>query len=277
MDLLAYWNLKERPFEATWDAGFYFQGPDHEEALERLHFLVAEQSMHLGLLTGEIGSGKTLLRAVFMDQLDPDRHVVVAQENSSFNFNDLLGSVLRHLGAEPPGVNPSKIMRYEQFRTVAEEIHAAAQHLVLIFDEAQEMATATLNDFKLLLNLNGDGQNLLTLILIGQPELRQRILRVPSMNQRVSLRYHLPALSVGQTALYLQQRLCRAGHPDGDLFTEDAIARAYDVSGGIPRELNRLAKLALDVAFLKAWPRVNRAAIDAVVRDLERFQPLHAA
>src|SRR5437667_231713 len=84
MNFLNYWNLRERPFEATWDTRFYFQSKAHEEALNRLCFLVGEQSMNMGMLTGEIGAGKTLTRAVFAQRLDPEQFYVFIQENSTF-------------------------------------------------------------------------------------------------------------------------------------------------------------------------------------------------
>jgi hypothetical protein len=92
MDLLSYWNLAERPFETTWDVRFFFQSRDHDEALSRLGFLVGEQTMLIGMLTGEIGCGKTLTRAVFTDRLDRQRFRAVIQENSAFSFSDMLGS-----------------------------------------------------------------------------------------------------------------------------------------------------------------------------------------
>ena len=90
MDLLRHWNLSERPFEATWDTRFFHAGPDHEEALSRLLYLVSEKTMNLGLLTGEIGSGKTLTRAVFAGRIDATRFHVLTVENSGFQLDELL-------------------------------------------------------------------------------------------------------------------------------------------------------------------------------------------
>jgi general secretion pathway protein A len=277
MDQLAYWNLTTRPFEATWDSEFYFHSPEHEEALERLTFLVSEESMNLGMLSGEIGCGKTLLRGLLAQRLDENRFEVVVQESSGFPFKDLLCAILRELGAElkPGGV--SKMACYERFKEMAGEIYDAGRHLVLIFDESQEMDVSTLNDLKLLLNLNADGENFLTILLIGQPELRKRVSKVPAVDQRISLRFHLTAFTLEESADYIQHRLRIAGHPTGELFTQDSIEQAFYASRGIPRELNRVAKLALDAAWAKNLPLVTRAAVDAVVRDLERYQNLHAA
>lgn len=275
MDLLDYWNLRERPFEAIWDTRFYFQSRDHDEALNRLGFLVGEQTMNMGMLTGEIGCGKTLTRAVFAQQLDPRKFQVVTQENSAFNFKDLIGAVLNFL--DPLGKGQNKFARCERLRHAAEQLHTENRHLVLIFDEAQEMSSATLNELKLLTNLNGGGQNYLTIILLGQPELRNLVAKLPAIDQRISLRFHLRALSLDDAHAYIQHRLKIAGHPTGDLFVAGAINCAHKISKGIPRELNRLTKLALEYAWLREMPYVEENALETVVRDLSRHQQLCAA
>ncbi len=275
MDLLAYWNLCERPFEATWDTRYFFGSRDHEEALNRLTFLVEERTMNIGMLTGEIGCGKTLTRSVFARRLDISRFQVVTQENSAFAFKDLIGAVLKTL--DPEGKGTSKFARCERLRRMAERIHKENRHLVLIFDEAQEMSAATLNEMKLLTNLNGDGQNYLTLILLGQPELRAHVAKLPAIDQRISLRFHLRPLTIDECSEYLRHRLKVAGHATGELFPADAVGKLFQASKGIPRELNRLAKLALEYAWLCEMPCVPGMAVEAIVRDLSRHQNLFAA
>jgi general secretion pathway protein A len=275
MDLLAYWNLRERPFEATWDIRFFFPSRSHDEALNRLCFLVGEQSMNMGMLTGEIGCGKTLTRSVFTRRLDPLRFYVVTQENSSFAFKELLVSVLRIIEGEALiDTKMSKFNLCERLRKTAVRLQAENRHLVMIFDEAQEMTPAALNELKLLTNLNGGGINFLTIILLGQPELRLKVARLPAINQRISLRFHLGPMNVAETAGYLQHRLKAAGHPTGDLFADQAVERIYQAAQGIPRQVNRIAKLALEFAWLRELPQVSFDAVETVVRDLERHQNL---
>ena len=275
MDLLDYWKLRERPFEATWDTRFFFQSRDHDEALNRLSFLVGERTMNIGMLTGEIGCGKTLTRAVFTQQLDRSRFRVVTQENSAFCFKDLLGAVLNFL--DPDGKGQNKFARCERLRRAAERIHSENRHLVLIFDEAQEMSLTTLNELKLLTNLNGGGQNYLTIILLGQPELRTLVAKLPAIDQRISLRFHLRALDQSDAPDYVRHRLRAAGHPTGDVFAPETIALAHRVSKGVPREMNRLAKLSLEYAWLREMPFVEETALTTIVNDLSRHQQLCAA
>ena len=179
MDLLAHWNLAERPFETTWDTRFFFQGRQHEEALSRLEFLAGEQTMLFGMLTGEFGCGKTITRAVFAEHLDPQFFQVVTIENSSFSFPELLGLALREMGGDPNDFGRTKFSRCDRFARALECTAAEGRHVVLIFDEAQEMSAATLNELKLLTNLNSGGRSYLTVILVGQPELRDRVAKLP--------------------------------------------------------------------------------------------------
>lgn len=127
---------------------------------------------------------------------------------------------------------------------------------------------------KLLTNLNRAGRSYLTIILVGQPELRGLVEQLPAIDQRISLRFHLNTLGLEDARNYLRHRLKVAGHPTGELFTADAVQRAFQLSLGVPRELNRLAKLALEYAWLKEFPQVTIEAIEAVARDLERHQKL---
>ena len=276
MDLLAYWNLRERPFEPTWDTRFFFQSRDHDEALNRLTFLVGERTMLFGMLTGEIGCGKTLTRAVFTERLDPRRFCVSTQESSAFSFAELLGLVLEELDGNS-AEGQTKFARVERLKKIVQRVHQEGRHLVLIFDEAQDMTPATLNELKLLTNLNRAGQSYLTIVLVGQPELRPLVAGLPQIDQRISLRFHLNALDVEDSTNYLRHRLKVAGHPTGELFAPDAIERAYQMTLGVPRELNRVAKLSLEFAWVKEYPQVNLKAVEAVVRDLERHQNLPRA
>jgi general secretion pathway protein A len=274
-DLLAYWNLRERPFEATWDTRFYFQSRDHDEALSRLAYLVAERTMNFGMLTGEVGCGKTLTRAVFTSRLDPKTFAVITQDTSGFPFKDLLGSVLTTL--DPAGIGSTKYARCDRLARAAKRLNDEGRHLVLIFDEAQEMSPLTMNDLKMLTNLNGGGQNYLTIILLGQPELRSKVVKLPAIDQRISLRFHLNPLNLTEAGAYLVHRLKMAGHATGELFEPSGVAQLFSASHGIPRELNRLAKLALEVAWLRQMPQVGVPAVDTVIRDLSRHQNLCAA
>ena len=272
MDLLRHWNLRERPFEATWDTRFFYAGPDHEEALSRLLYLVGETSMNVGLLTGEIGSGKTLTRAVFTRRIDAIRFQVLTIENSGFPLAELLDSILRRLDPQLPLRGEGTLVRCELFEQAVRKLHASGRHLVLVLDEAQDMAAETIHELRWLTNFNGSGDSLLTLILIGQPELRQMILSDAAINQRVSLRFHLKPLRADDLDNYLRHRLRAAGHSTGNLFSPGAALEIFHATHGVPRAVNRLAKLALEHAWVSDAAKVDAVAVNSVVRDLERHQ-----
>lgn len=274
MDLLAHWKLRERPFDATWDTRFFFASPEHEEALNRLIYLVSENSMNFGLLSGEIGCGKTLTRAVFSERLNPQRFIVVTIENSGFLLNDLLAAILRRLEPDPTIGGQTKFARCERVERCLERLHAEGRHLVLLFDEAQDMPLAALHELRWLTNFNGGGRAVLTLVLIGQPELRRLVARDAAINQRISLRFHLQPLRQVDVGAYLRHRLRVAGHSTGELFAPDAAAALFAATKGVPRELNRLAKLALEHAWLRDGLGVESDSAAAVVRDLEKQQAL---
>ena len=272
MDLLRHWNLRERPFEATWDTRFFYAGPEHEEALSRLLYLVSETTMNIGLLTGEIGSGKTLTRAVFTGRIDPARFHVVTVENSGFPLEELLGSILRRLDPQVHLNGEGKLARCEMFDRLARKVASHGRHLVLLMDEAQDMTPETVHELRWLTNCNGGGASYLTLVLIGQPELRKMIVSDDAINQRVSLRFHLKPLRPDDMENYLRHRLRTAGHGSGNLFSPAAALEIFNATQGIPREVNRLAKLALEHAWVNETAKVDVADITSVVADLQRHQ-----
>jgi len=276
MDLLQHWNLRERPFEATWDTRFFYAGPDHNEALSRLLYLVSETTMNIGLLTGEIGSGKTLTRAVFAGRIDASRFHVITVENSGFPLEELLGSILRRLDPQIHLNGEGKLARCEIFERLARKVASSGRHLVLLMDEAQDMTPETIHELRWLTNCNGGGSSLLTLILIGQPELRKMIVGDAAINQRVSLRFHLKPLHADDMENYLRHRLCTAGHPTGNIFTSTAGETLFMATQGIPREVNRLAKLALEHAWVNEAINIDAPDIASVVGDLQRHQAMPA-
>jgi general secretion pathway protein A len=274
MELLGHWSLRERPFEATWDTRFFYASPEHEEALNRLIYLVNETSMNLGMLSGDIGCGKTLTRSVFAERLDPQRFRVVMLENSGFPFTDLLAAILRRVEPKPGNGGETKFARCERLQQCLERMHAEGQHLVLLFDEAQDMPPNTLHELRWLTNFNGGGRTVLTLVLIGQPELRSLVAGNAAINQRISLRFHLKPLRREDVEPYVRHRLRMAGHPTGEVFSAEAADVLYEATRAVPREMNRMAKLALEHAWLREAASVEAESVKSVMRDLIKHQAL---
>lgn len=262
---LAAWGLSRAPFEGTADPDFYFPSDGHAEALARLEYLAREPGTQLGLLTGEIGCGKSLVRALFASRSAPYR--LVAQLTSShYPWSELLRDLLAQLGAADFAATAGESELVARLQRVADARRAP---IVLLFDEAQELSHAALIGMRALTNV-ADGRLDLTVVLVGQPELRRRLLELPQLDQRCGLRYHLKPLDPAQTAAYLECRLRAAGHPDGRLFAPEAATELAAGTRGVPREINRVARLALAVAASWGRSEVDAAAVRTVLVDLER-------
>ncbi len=274
---LEFFGLRERPFEIVTDPRFYYASREHREALARLTYLVDQQSMYFGMLTGEIGSGKSITRKVFTSSIDWQRHYVVEFENSGFSFVELMLQLLVKAGQPRPDLDERTGMArlFELVSMLTTELQRLQRRqLVLILDEAQDLTSENLLHLKRLSNLNGEIEGRLTIILIGQPELRDHVAGLPPLDQRISLRFHLPNLSPDEVAAYLQYRLQVAGHPTGRLFQPEASELLFQASRGVPREINRLAKLSLESAAVRQMSEVSGNEVRLVVEDLRRHQTL---
>jgi len=260
-----FYSLKEKPFSKTPDPRYLYRSRHHAEALARLHFAVEERE--LAVLTGEIGSGKTLLSRALIDSLD-HRHPVVLIVNPMLSPIQLLRIVAKRLGAEKP--EHDKIDVIDQINELLYGYDQKEKCPVVILDEAQMIQDRnTFDEIRLLTNFQLDDRNLLSLILIGQPELRKRLLLSPyrSLRQRVGIQFHLSPLSEAETKEYIQFRLGVAGRST-PLFTDDALGRIFQLSHGIPREINNICSCALLEGFGRDAREIDRDIIGDVGRDL---------
>ena len=282
MGHLDHWRLKEKPFEELCDARFFFESDDHREALDRMLYVVNDRNMHMGLLTGEVGSGKTITKTVFQGSLTKNSFDVVGFENSNFSFNDILFDIVSrislrdvHAGAAngassiPP--RHDKYLLMSVFKNKLEKLlFAEKRHLVLIFDEAQQMEDGVLDEVKNLTNISSQTQNYLTIFFVGQPELREKIKRLKQVDQRIFLRFHLNNLDFVNTTKYIHHRLRIGGVENSSIFTPQAIEMIFRMTGGVPREINRLCKLALTNGFAQNRSEISAEDIDVIVDDMQR-------
>jgi general secretion pathway protein A len=228
--------------------------------------------MYAGLLSGEIGCGKSITGRVLATSLDPRQFAVVVFENAHFRFAEHARRLARAAGLVAEAAKARTVAQvYELVAQSLERLHDRdGRHVVLVFDEAQDLRTDTLADLKRLLNFNDDGRARLTLILMGQPEVRACVQAHPPLEQRISLRFHLGPMSPEDCAGYLRHRLRVAGHPDGSIFLAAAEELLAAECRGVPRELNRLAKLALETARADGAPAIAASHVRAVIDDLRR-------
>lgn len=265
-ELLNHWKLVTRPFEAAWDTRFFYRSEQHQEALDRLIYLAMEGGM--GVLTGSMGCGKTLTRSVFQHVLPVEQFRIVVLENSGFSVHEIVRALLRRLGP-PDLLLPEDALSCEDLlqHLLATECEQGRQ-VVVILDEAQDLSKESLHELRRLTNFNGSGSHLITIILVGLPELQPLVESVPSVEQRIGLRYHLAPLSEEEVSGYLAHRLHVAGHPSGCVFDPGAGRLIYQLSQGVPREINRLAKLVLEYGWLCGFSALNADHVGIIARDM---------
>jgi type II secretory pathway predicted ATPase ExeA len=240
-----FFGFTAKPFGKTPDPSFLYESPQHREALARLEYAVEEKE--LAVLVGEIGSGKTTLSRALIDRLGDSRPVVLLI-NPRLTPTQLLRSMAIALGIDPPRLRSDLL---EKIHTKLFELYESGREPVLIIDEAQLIPTkSTFDEIRLLTNFQLDDQNLLSVLLIGQPELERRLDRTAyaPLRQRIGLRYHLGPLSLEETMAYIEHRIRVAGGGRNP-FNREAMEQMHALSGGIPRLINALATTALLDAF----------------------------
>jgi general secretion pathway protein A len=237
-----YYGLAEKAFLKTPDPRFLFLNEVYEEALERLLYAVEE--MELALLTGEVGSGKTLLTRALVDRLG-DRYEVGMILNPRLSPRQFLRTTARDLGIENPSFHTNDVLDqiHERLLALDEKGRAA----VVIVDEAHLIpGKPTFEEIRLLTNFQLDDRNLITVVLVGQPELREKLRhrKYRALTQRLGAEFHLVPLTLEDACEYVRHRLKIAG-ATRELFDEEALVLLHEASGGIPRVLNHLASQAL--------------------------------
>ena len=263
----AFYGLREKPFALTPDPAFLYPTRQHLMALTMLEYGLVN---HAGfcLVTGEVGSGKTTLIRHWLNQLDKNT-VVGLISNTNRSFGKLLQWVCLAFGLKHQGKDDAAL--YETFVEFLVSQYGLGRRVTLIVDEAQNLDLAMLEELRVLSNINADKHLVLQTFLVGQPELRET-LKQPALRQfaqRISIDYHLQALSVIETYHYVRHRLQFAGGA-ADLIRGDAIHAAHTAAGGIPRLINQLCDTALVYAFSDRLPCVEAETMHQVIADRRR-------
>jgi general secretion pathway protein A len=260
---LDYWKINKYPFENVPDPEFMYYSPEHEEALVRLLYAV-KRMKGAALLTGDIGSGKTTLSRVFIQQLPEKEFDIGLITNPSLNALDFIKEVHYQLGLD--SISNSKTDLLVILNNHLLDNVNKGRSTLLIIDEAQLIFGETFEEIRLLLNFQMNDRFLMTFLLIGQPELRDMIREYKQLDQRIAIRYHLNPLPRAETANYIRFRLSKTGC-DRELFTEKAYDAIYQYSGVIPRKINNVCDLALLIGFSMKAQEIDEPRILKVVRD----------
>jgi len=260
----AYWGLSEPAFDNSPNPKFFYLSPEHEEALVRLMYAV-RQRKGCAMLTGEYGCGKTTLSRALIQRLEAERYEIGLLTNPRWSAADFLREVLYQLGVETPERNKPELLH--MLNDVFYRNYQAGRDTVIIVDEAQLIEDdAVFEELRLLLNFQTDDRFLVTLLLIGSPELGENVRRLKHLEQRIAIRYHLNTLDDAHTANYIAHRLKMAGQPR-QLFTEAAIRAIFDFTRGTPREINNICDIALLVGYSRRLEEIDEKIVAEVIRD----------
>jgi len=261
----AYWNLSEAPFDNSPNPKFFYLSPEHEEALVRLVYTVSHRK-GCGMLTGEYGCGKTTLARALIQRLEAERYEIGLLTNPSWNALDFLREVLYQLGVETEANTKPALLH--ALNDIFYQNYQAGRDSVVIVDEAQLIEDdGVFEELRLLLNFQTDDRFLVTLLLVGSPELAVKVRRMKHLDERITLRYHLNTLDYSHTANYVAYRLKMAGQLK-PLFTEEAIKLIFDFTRGTPREINNLCDVALLVGYSKRASEIDETIIATVIKDM---------
>ena len=261
-----FFGLRERPFSLVPDPDFLFWSDGHRSAYTMLEYGLMTRAP-ITLITGEVGAGKTTLLHHLLKQMDDDVSVGLVA-NASGDRGELLRWVLLALSQEArPEENYVDL--FNRFQNYLIEEYAAGRHVVLIFDEAQNLSREALEELRMFTNINSNKDELLQLVLVGQPELRDLVRRpdLTQFAQRVAANFHLKAMDADTVRAYIAHRLKKAGAVYDDLFSDRACALIYGATGGVPRLVNQLCDLVLVYAYSDGQPAVVQDTVQRVLND----------
>ena len=261
----AHFGLSERPFSLVPDPGFLFWSGPHRRAYSMLEYGILTRAP-ITLITGEVGAGKTTLLHHLLRSVEDDVTIGMIA-NAHGDRGELLRWVLMAL-SQPTDPAACYVDLFAQFQAYLIDEYAAGRRIVLIFDEAQNLSRESLEELRMFTNINSNKDELLQLVLVGQPELREIVQRpdLSQFAQRVASSFHLPAMTAEMVRDYIAHRLSVAGATRA-IFQVPATRLIHEATEGVPRLINQLCDLSLVYAFTKDNSYVNRATVQHVLDD----------
>lgn len=264
-----FYGLREKPFAIQPDPDFLYLSQRHALAFTMLQYGIQNRA-GFSVICGEIGCGKTTLIRHLLNTLG--KHLTVGLvHHTQAEAGDLLAWALLAFGQPYEGL--SRIGQYDAIQRFLIAEYAAGRRVVLIVDEAQNLGAAALESLRMLSNINADKDQLLQIILVGQPQLRDLLQRpdLLQFSQRVGADFFIPPLNDAEVPLYVRHRLRVAGRDEEPLFTEQALARVAQASRGIPRSINLLCDTALVYGFASDARLISESLLEEVLSDRRTF------
>ncbi len=264
-----FFGFRERPFELTPDPKYLFLSASHKEAITNLQYGIASHKC-VTVLVGEVGAGKTTLLTRTLGLCREEGVSAVLLNNPTLTRDEFTAFLAREFKLSPQAAT-SKTVCISELEATLKERRKAGMGSVLIVDEAQVLPDELLEELRLLTNLETETDKLLPLILVGQPELADR-LNQPSLRhlkQRIALRCTLAALDLSETAAYITRRITVAGGRSHEVFTREAVSAIHAASHGLPRAISVLCDNALVTGFAAQQKPVGSAIVRDVCKDFD--------
>ncbi|HQP12533.1 MAG TPA: AAA family ATPase [Candidatus Omnitrophota bacterium] len=260
-----HYGFKETPFNLTPNSKFFYASAKHTEAISTLVYAIRERKGFV-VITGDIGSGKTTICRTLLNQLDTKTEVVLVT-NTHISDKDLLTTILDDLDIEyVPG---SKAKLLSQLNYYLIEQLRSDRNIVLILDEAQNLAASVLEEVRMLSNLETENEKLIQIIFIGQPELKKKLAlaRLEQLRQRIAVFYHLIPLSYKETREYILHRLKIASESDRRYFSDEALDQVWKYSKGVPRLVNQICDSALLTGYIAGVEEISAEIMQEVIAE----------
>ena len=263
--LQAHYGFSRMPFGRGLAPGMLHRHASHNEAVARIAWCISERS--IGVITGEVGAGKTVSVRAVLAGLDPSRHTIIYLPNPMIGTRGICEEILSVFGQRPSHLG-SRLFTQVSKALLAER-EERGRTPVLVLDEAHLLAYEQLEMIRMLGNTSMDQDSPLACLLVGQPTLRRtmKLAVLAALEQRTSLRYTMPGMTQAETASYIAHHVSLAGRPD-QLFTEDAMNLIHTTGRGYPRAVNNLALQSLVAAFAAGKNLVDEAATRSAVTEV---------
>ncbi|HPQ80590.1 MAG TPA: AAA family ATPase [bacterium] len=262
---LKFFGLNERPFSITPDIQYLYLGKQHEQALDTLMYGI-NQRLGFSLLTGEVGAGKTTLSRALLSRLDPSVSTALLV-NPLLSVPEMLKAITKDFGVPVRYNSPQK--QIDALNRFLIKLAEEGKNALVVVDEAQNLSMEALESLRMLTNLETAKTKLLQIMLVGQPELLKRLRshELRQLDQRITTRYHLVALSQVEMMRYLNHRICIAGGGGKVFFDPKAYRLIYKETKGYPRLINILCDRALMAAYVRESYVVDGAAVRTALAD----------
>jgi general secretion pathway protein A len=270
-----HYGLTGRAFQLTPDPRFYFESATHKKAMAYLGYGLAQGEGFI-VITGEIGSGKTTLTGHLLGTIDPLRIRAIRIVSTSFGGDDLLRLVAAQIGVATEGLEKAEVLDRVETNLL---YHArTGQKTLIIVDEVQNLEHGALEELRMLSNFQAGEHALVQLLLLGQPEFKDRLDKAPELEQlrqRVIATHHLTAMEMDEIRPYIEHRMKLVGWTGKPSIEDSAVEPLYTYSGGMPRKLNNVMTRVLLMGSVERRDSVDGALVEAVVADLARdaFSP----